>query len=184
MVGKLAEAFVLRAEKAKVIDDLHTAFSGAGVVVVTHYKGLSVPEITELRVEMRKAGATFRVAKNRLARLAAEGTPYASAAGLFKGPTAFAISADPVAAARVANAFSKKNEKLQIVGGGLGSTLLDAAAVKALAELPSLDELRGKLIGLLQAPASRIVGVLQAPGGQVARCLAARGEGEAAEAEG
>ncbi|MFO1069430.1 MAG: 50S ribosomal protein L10 [Geminicoccaceae bacterium] len=170
---------MLRAEKAKVVDDLHAAFSGAGVLVVTHYKGLSVPEITELRNEMRKAGATFKVAKNRLAKRAAEGTPYAAAAGLFKGPTAFAFSSDPVAAARVANTFAKKNEKLQIVGGGLGATLLDAAAVKALADLPSLDELRGKLIGLLQAPASRIVGVLQAPGGQVARCLAARGEDKA-----
>ncbi len=168
---------MLRAEKAKVIDDLHAAFNNAGVVVVTHYKGLSVPEVTELRVEMRKAGATFRVAKNRLAARAAEGTPYAGVIGLFKGPTALAFSSDAVSAAKVANAFARKNDKLQIIGGGLGSSMLDPAAVKALAELPSLDELRGKLVGLLQAPAARLITVLQAPGAQVARCLAARGEG-------
>lgn len=168
---------MLRAEKAKVIDDLHAAFNSAGVVVVTHYKGLSVPEVTELRVEMRKAGATFRVAKNRLASRAAEGTPYAGVISLFRGPTALAFSSDAVAAAKVASAFARKNDKLQIIGGGLAGSVLDPAAVKALAELPSLDELRGKLIGLLQAPASRLIAVLQAPGAQVARCLAARGEG-------
>lgn len=173
-----AEAVVLRAEKAKVIDDLHAAFNNAGVVVVTHYKGLSVPEVTELRVEMRKAGAQFRVAKNRLAKRAAEGTPYAGVIELFKGPTALAFSSDAVAAAKVAAAFAKKNDKLQVIGGGLSGSLLDAEAVKALAELPSLDQLRAKLVGLLQAPAARLIAVLQAPGAQVARCLAARGEGE------
>jgi large subunit ribosomal protein L10 len=173
---------VLRAEKAKVIDDLHAAFNNAGVVVVTHYKGLSVPEVTEFRVEMRKAGATFRVAKNRLAMRAAEGTPYAGVVKLFKGPTALAFSGDAVAAAKVATAFAKKNDKLQIIGGGLAGALLDPAAVKELAELPSLDELRGKLVGLLQAPAAKLIAVLQAPGAQVARCLGARGEqGEASQ---
>jgi large subunit ribosomal protein L10 len=167
---------VLRAEKAKVIDDLHAAFNDAAVVVVTHYKGLSVPEITELRTEMRKAGASFRVAKNRLAKRAIEGTAYASLGDLLSGPTAVAYSADPVAAPKVANAFARKNDKLQIIGGGFGATVLDAAAVKALAELPSLDEVRATLVALLQTPASRLVGLLQAPGGQVARCLARRGE--------
>jgi large subunit ribosomal protein L10 len=167
---------VLRAEKAKVVDDLRAAFNDAGAVVVTHYKGLSVPAITELRVEMRKAGVTYRVAKNRLARRAAEGTPYANVVELLEGPTALAFSADPVAGARVATAFARRNEQLKIVGGGLAGNLLDADAVKALAELPSLDELRAKLIALLQTPASRLVGVLQAPGAQVARCLGARGE--------
>jgi large subunit ribosomal protein L10 len=167
---------VLRAEKAKVIEDLHAALRGAGVVVVSHYKGLSVAEITELRGEMRKGGAVFRVTKNRLAQRAAEGTAYAALGPLLKGPTALAYSVDPVAAPKVAAAFARRNDKLQIVGGGLGETVLDAAAVKALAELPSLDELRARLIGLLQAPAAKLVGVLQAPGGQLARCLAARAE--------
>jgi large subunit ribosomal protein L10 len=167
---------VLRAEKAKVVDDLHAAFSGAAVVVLTHYKGLSVPEITELRTEMRKGGAAFRVAKNRLAKLALAGTAYAALEPLLKGPTAVAFSADPVAAPKIATAFARRNDKLQIVGGGLGATVLDAAAVRALAELPTLDELRGTLIALLQTPASRLVGLLQAPGGQLARCLAARAE--------
>ena len=167
---------MLRAEKAKVVEDLHAALSGAGVVVVSHYKGLSVAEITELRGEMRKSGAVFRVTKNRLAQRAAEGTAYAGLGPLLKGPTALAFSTDPVAAPKVAAAFARRNDKLQIVGGGLGTTVLDAAAVKALAELPSLDELRARLIGLLQAPAGKLVGLLQAPGGQLARCLAARAE--------
>jgi large subunit ribosomal protein L10 len=167
---------VLRAEKAKVIDDLHAAFNDAAVVVVTHYKGLSVPEITELRTEMRKAGATFRVAKNRLAKLAVEGTAYANLGSLLSGPTAVALSSDPVAAAKVANAYARKNDKLKIVGGGLGSTVLDPAAVKALAELPSLDEVRASLIALLQTPATRLATLLQAPAAQVARCLSQRGE--------
>jgi large subunit ribosomal protein L10 len=167
---------VLRAEKAKVIDDLHAAFNDAAVVVVTHYKGLSVPEITELRTEMRKAGASFRVAKNRLAKLAVEGTAYANLGSLLSGPTAVALSSDPVAAAKVANAFARKNDKLKIVGGGLGSTVLDPAAVKALADLPSLDEVRASLIALLQTPATRLATLLQAPAAQVARCLSQRGE--------
>jgi large subunit ribosomal protein L10 len=125
---------------------------------------------------MRKAGAQFRVAKNRLAKRAAEGTPYAGVIELFKGPTALAFSADAVSAAKVAAAFAKKNDKLQLIGGGLAGSLLDPAAVRALAELPSLEELRGKLVGLLQAPAARLIAVLQAPGAQVARCLGARGE--------
>jgi large subunit ribosomal protein L10 len=137
---------VLRAEKAEVVDQLHAAFADASVVVVTHYKGLSVPEVTELRTAMRQAGASFRVAKNRLVKRAIQGTPYESLSDLLTGPTAFAFSADPVAAPKVASTFARRNEKLQIVGGGLGATVLDAAAVKALAELPSLDEVRGKLI--------------------------------------
>jgi len=175
-LGCFTEAVVLRAEKATVIDDLHAAFHDAAVVVVSHYKGLSVPEITDLRTEMRKAGVTFRVAKNRLAKRALAGTPYAAIEHLLIGPTAMAFSADPVAAPKVANAFARKNDKLKIVGGGLGSTVLDAAAVRALADLPSLDEVRARLIAMLQTPASRFVTLLQAPGGQIARCLAQRGE--------
>jgi large subunit ribosomal protein L10 len=167
---------VLRAEKAQVIDELGAVFNETGVVVVTHYKGLTVAEISDLRTRMRAAGASFRVTKNKLAQRAIDGTSFAPMSALFKGPTAIAFSKDPTAAPKIVAEFSKKNEKLQIVGGGLSGTLLDAASVRALAELPSLDQLRGKLIGLLNAPASRLVGLLQAPGGQVARALAARAE--------
>jgi large subunit ribosomal protein L10 len=167
---------VLRAEKAQVIDDLNAVFNETGVVVVTHYKGLTVAEVTDLRGRIRAAGAAFRVTKNKLAQRALDGTPFAPLAPLFKGPTAIAFSKDPTAAPKIVSEFSKKNDKLQIVGGGLSGALLDAASVKALAELPSLDELRARLVGLLNAPASRLVGVLQAPGGQVARVLAAHAE--------
>jgi large subunit ribosomal protein L10 len=167
---------VLRAEKAQVIDDLNGVFNETGVVVVTYYKGLTVAEVTDLRGRIRAAGAAFRVTKNKLAQRALDGTPFAPLAPLFKGPTAIAFSKDPTAAPKIVSEFAKKNDKLQIVGGGLSGTLLDAASVKALAELPSLDELRGKLIGLLNAPASRLVGILQAPGGQIARVLAAHAE--------
>ena len=167
---------MLRAEKAQVIDDLHATIGDAGVVVVTHYKGLTVAEITDLRAKMRAAGASFRVTKNTLTQRALDGTPFAQLSSLFKGPTAIAYSKDPTAAAKVATEYARRNDKLQIMGGGLSGSLLDPASVRALAELPSLDELRGKLIGLLNAPASRLVGVLQAPAGQVARVLAAHAE--------
>jgi len=167
---------VLRAEKAQVIDELNAVFGETGVVVVTHYKGLTVAEISDLRVRMRAAGASFRVTKNKLAQRAVNGTSFEPMSHLFEGPTAIAFSKDPTAAPKIVSEFGKKNEKLKIVGGGLSGTLLDAASVRALAELPSLDTLRGKLIGLLNAPASRLVGLLQAPGGQVARVLAARAE--------
>jgi large subunit ribosomal protein L10 len=167
---------VLRAEKAQVIDDLNAVFSETGVVVVTHYKGLTVAEVTDLRGRMRSAGASFRVTKNTLTRQALDGTPFAAMTPLFKGPTAIAFSRDPTAAPKIVSEFARKNDKLQIVGGGLGGTLLDAASVRALAELPSLDQLRARLVGLLSAPAARLVGLLQVPGGQVARALAARAE--------
>lgn len=170
---------MLRAEKAQVIDDLNEVFSKTGVVVLTHYKGLTVAEITDLRGRIRAAGASFRVTKNKLAQRAVDGTPFAVMAPLFTGPTAIAFSNDPTAAPRIVAEFGKKNEKLQIIGGGLSGSLLDAASVRALAELPSLDELRAKLIGLLNTPASRLVGLLQAPGGQIARVLAARAEQDA-----
>lgn len=167
---------MLRAEKAHVIDELSTVFGEAGVIVITYYKGLTVAEISDLRARSRAAGASFRVTKNKLAQRALDGTPFAPLSELFKGPTAIAFSKDPTSAPKIVAEFAKKNEKLQIIGGGLSGVLLDAASVRALAELPSLDELRGKLIGLLNAPASRLVGLLQAPGGQVARVLAARAE--------
>lgn len=167
---------MLRAEKAGVIDGLNAVFKDTGVVVVTHYQGLTVAEITELRGRMRAAGAAFRVTKNTLTLRALDGTPFAAMAPLFKGPTAIAFSKDPAAAPKIVSEFAKRNEKLRIIGGGLSGTLLDAASVKALAELPSLDALRAQLIGLLNAPASRLVGMLQAPGGQIARVLHAHAE--------
>ncbi|QNT68835.1 50S ribosomal protein L10 [Defluviicoccus vanus] len=162
-----------RTEKEDLVASLHRTFNETAVVLVSHYKGLTVAEMGELRARMREAGAALKVAKNRLARLALAGTPYAGLNDLFTGPTAVAYAKDPVAAAKVAVTFAKTNPKLVLLGGGLGSQMLDAEGVKSLASLPSLDELRGKLIGLLNAPATRIAGVLQAPGGQVARVLAA-----------
>jgi large subunit ribosomal protein L10 len=173
---------VLRADKAGVIDDLNGIFGRSGVVVVTHYKGLTVAEIGDLRGQMRAVGATLKVTKNTLARRALDGTPYAPIAELFKGPTAIAVSPDPTAAPKVAVAYARRNEKLQIVGGGLGGVLLDPAAVRALAELPSLDELRARLLSVINTPASRLVGLLQAPGGQLARVLKALADKEAAAA--
>ena len=155
---------------------MQDVFSAAPVVVVTHYKGLSVAEMSDLRVQMRAVGADFKVTKNRLTKIALQGTSSESIADLFTGPTAIGYSDDPVAAPKVLARFAKKNDKLVILGGVLDGQALDADRVRALAELPSLDELRGTLVGLLQAPASRIARVLQAPGGQVARVLAAYAE--------
>lgn len=167
---------MLRARKHEVVDELRSVFQAAGAVVVTHYMGMSVAELTALRREMRTAGAGFRITKNTLAKIALDGSPFAPMGELFTGPTAVAYSEDLVTAPKAALAFAKKNERLLIIGGGLADHLLTAEQVKALADLPSLDELRAKLLGLLSTPASRLVGVLQAPGGQVARVLAARAE--------
>jgi len=167
---------VLRAEKNEIVDDLRGIFRDAGVVVVTHYMGLNVAELQQLRVQMRDEGATFRVTKNRLAKLAIDGTSFAPLGELLTGPTAIAYSPDPVAAPKVVSAFAKKNDKLIIVGGGYAGSLLDANAVKALAELPSLDELRARLLSLINTPATRIAGVLQAPAGQLARVLKAKAD--------
>lgn len=166
-------ATVLRAEKTDVIDDLHATFGRSGVVVVTHYSGLTVAEMDDLRGRLRGAGASFRVSKNRLTKLALDGTGFAAMAPLMRGPTGLAYSADPTAAPKAIVEYARRNDKLKIVGGGIAGVLLDQAAVRTLAELQSLDELRAKLIALLQTPASRLVGLLQAPGGQVARVLAA-----------
>lgn len=170
-----------RAQKEAQIASLHRTFDDAAMVVVTHYIGLTVTEMGDLRTQMREAGASFKVTKNRLTRLALEGTKFAGLNDLFVGPTAIAYSDDPVAAAKVAVNFAKTNSKLVVLGGGFGEDVLDADGVKALATLPSLDELRGKLVGLLQAPATKVAGVLQAPAGQVARVISARAQqGEAA----
>lgn len=165
-----------RAEKRELVARLNTVFSSAPVVVVAHYKGLSVAEMTDLRMRMRDAGAAFKVTKNRLTRLALQGTPSEPVADLFEGPTAIGYSDDPVAAPRVLTKFAKENEKLIILGGVLEGQTLDADGVKAVADLPSLDELRAMLAGLLQTPAQRVASVLQAPGGQIARVLSAHAE--------
>lgn len=167
---------MLRAEKAEIVDDLRGIFNDAGVVVVTHYMGLNVAELQSLRVQMRDEGARFRVTKNRLAKLAVDGTAFAPLGDLLTGPTAIAYSADPVAAPKVISAFAKKNDKLKIIGGSYAGMLLDADKVKALAELPSLDELRAKLLSLINTPATRLAMVLQAPAGQVARVLKAKAD--------
>ena len=162
-----------RTQKEKTVAALHDALQDITLVVVTQQSGMTVAEVTDLRRKMRDAGASFKVTKNRLARIALKGTQFEKLDGLFKGPTAVAYSRDPVAAAKVATDYARTNDKFQIVGGSLGTQLLDSDGIKALATLPSLDELRGKLIGLIQAPATKIAGVLQAPGGQLARVLAA-----------
>jgi large subunit ribosomal protein L10 len=172
---------VERAEKDALVSTLNGVFSDAGVVVVTHYSGLNVAELSELRRNMAEAGASFRVTKNRLAKRALEGTPASEITDLFTGPTAIGVSDDPVAAPRILAKFAKANDKLIIRGGIMGDTVLDETGVKALADLPSLDELRGKIVGMLNTPATRIAGVLAAPGGQIARVLAAKAEqGDAA----
>jgi large subunit ribosomal protein L10 len=164
---------VERAQKQTLVESLQQDLAGMTCVVVTHQTGMTVAEATQLRRQMRAAGAHFRVTKNRLAKRALDGTPFAGLSLLFSGPTAIAFSLDPVAAAKVAVEYANRNEKLTIIGGGLAGRVMDAAGVKELASLPSLDELRGKLIGLLVTPATRIAGVLQAPAGQLARVLAA-----------
>ena len=160
-----------RAEKIELVATLHQVFKTTGVIVVAHNKGLTVNQVNDLRNKMSQAGATIKVAKNRLAKLALDGTDAHGIKDLFTGPTMVAYAADPVSAPKVASAFAKGNEKFVLLGGALGKTVMDAAAVKALADLPSLDELRGKLIGMIQTPATRIAGVLQAPASQLARVL-------------
>lgn len=170
-----------RTQKEELVASFNEAFSGATIVVVTSQTGLTVAESTDLRKRMREAGASFKVTKNRLTRLALKGTRFEYLSDLFKGPTGIAFSDDPVAAARVAVKFSEGNDKFQILGGGFEEQALDASAVIALAKLPSLDELRAKIVGMIQTPATRLAGVTQAPAGQLARVLAAYAEqGEAA----
>lgn len=173
-------ASVDRAEKRELVADLTGALGAAGTVVVAHYKGLTVSEMEQLRKQMRQAGGKVRIAKNRLAKLALKQTEIADVTPLLKGPTLLAYSADPVTAAKVAAGFAKTNQKLVILGGAMGKTSLDATGVQALAELPSLDELRAKLAGLIKQPAQKIAAVLQAPGGQVARVISAYSEKGAA----
>jgi large subunit ribosomal protein L10 len=170
-----------RTEKREFVASLAAVFADTSMVVVTRNQGLTVAEVTDLRRRMRAAGATFKVAKNRLATRALDGTRFDGIKPLLKGPTALAWSADPVAVAKTAVEFAKTNERFVVVGGALGAQTLDADGIKALAELPSLDALRAKLVGLIVAPATRIAGVLQAPAGQLARVFGAYSKtGEAA----
>jgi large subunit ribosomal protein L10 len=162
-----------RTEKREFVASLAAVFAGTSMVVVTRNRGLTVAEVTDLRRRMRAAGANYKVAKNRLAVLALDGTRFDGIKPLLKGPTALAWSRDPVAVAKAAVEFARINEKFVVLGGALGNQTLDASGVKALSELPSLERLRAKLVGMLEAPATRIAGVLAAPGGGLARVLAA-----------
>lgn len=169
-----------RTQKEEMVADLNSIFNEAAVIVVTHYSGLSVSEITGLRTNVRDAGAKFLVTKNSLTRRAIAGTASDSIRDLFTGPTAIAYSDDPVAAPKAAVNFAKENEKLVVLGGIMGDQVLDAEAVRSLASLPSLDELRGMIVGMISTPATRIAAVLAAPAGQVARVIGAYGSSEEA----
>ncbi|MBA3520745.1 MAG: 50S ribosomal protein L10 [Rhizobiales bacterium] len=162
-----------RAEKSEMVSTLNEVFSNTGVVVVAHYSGLTVAQMTTLRGRMKDAGASLKVAKNRLVKLALQGTDAEHISELFQGPTVIAYSADPVAAPKVAADFARTNDKFVLLGGAMGKTNLDAKGVEALATLPSLDELRARLVGMINTPATRIAGVLQAPAGQLARVFGA-----------
>lgn len=169
-----------RSQKTEAVAELNRTFNEVAVVVVTRNLGLTVAQATDLRNKAREAGATYKVAKNRLAKIALDGTDYESLADLLVGPTALATSEDPVAAAKVVVDFAKTTDKLEVVGGAMGSTVLDADGVKALASLPSLDELRAKIVGLVQAPATKVATLTQEPAAKLARVFGAYGASEAA----
>lgn len=168
-----------RTEKAQYITDLNGALQEASVVVIAHYKGLTVAEMTGLRRKSREAGIRIKVTQNRLTKLSLKDTKFEGLTDLFVGPTVVAYAVDPVAPAKVFSEFAKTNDKLKLVGGGFGDKRLDIKQVEALAKMPSLDELRGQLVGLLQTPAQRIASVLQAPAGGVARVISAYSKKEA-----
>jgi large subunit ribosomal protein L10 len=169
-----------RAEKKEAVASLNEVFKKTSVVVVAHYSGLTVTQMQNLRRQMRQAGASVQVAKNRLAKIALEGTDVASIGPLMKGPTLIAYSNDPVAAPKAAVAFAKDNDKLVILGGAMGATALNIEGVKSLATLPSLDELRAKLVGLIQAPATKIAQLTTAPAAKLARVFGAYANRDAA----
>ncbi|RFU12176.1 50S ribosomal protein L10 [Rhodobacteraceae bacterium W635] len=160
-----------RAQKEKVVEELGQIFESSGVVVVSHYEGLTVAEMQDLRAQMREAGGSVRVAKNRLAKIALEGTPCEGIADLMTGMTVLSYSEDPVAAAKVSEAFAKKNSKLAILGGAMGSTVLDRDGVKAVSEMPSREELIASIVGCIGAPASNIAGAIGAPASNIASIL-------------
>ncbi len=169
-----------RSQKTDAVAQLNNVFNEAGVVVVTRNLGLTVAESTDLRAKMREVGATYQVAKNRLAKIALKDTDYAGIEEYLSGPTALAYSADPVAAAKAVVEFAKSNDRIEVVGGSMGSQVLDEAGVKALASMPSLDELRGKLVGLVNAPATKIAQVVNAPANKLARVFGAYAAKDAA----
>ena len=163
-----------RAGKKELVSTLNASLKDTGTIVVAHYAGMTVAQMNDFRSRVKAAGGSVRVTKNRLAKLALKDTDAAGIIDLFKGPTVVAYSQDPVTAARVAVKYSKDNDKLVILGGTMGKNVLDPAAVKALADLPSLDELRARLAGLLNAPATKIARILMEPGGQLARVIQAK----------
>ena len=168
-----------RAQKEAEVTALNERFANDEIVVVTHYSGLTVKELETLRGDLRKEGASFKVTKNSLAKLAIKGTKFEGIVGMFTGPVGIATSADPVAAAKVAHKFAKDNDNLKILGGALGEQVLDTKGIEALAKLPSLDEVRSKLVGLLQAPATKLAGLMQAPARElvgVTKAYGAKGE--------
>nr|WP_286193629.1 50S ribosomal protein L10 [Boseongicola sp. H5] len=160
-----------RAQKEKVVEELGQIFESSGVVVVSHYEGLTVAQMQDLRAQMREAGGSVRVAKNRLAKIALEGTPAAGIADLMTGMTVLSYSEDPVAAAKVADAYAKTNDKFVILGGSMGENLLDADGVKAVAKMPSREELIASIVGCIAAPASNIAGAIGAPASNIASIL-------------
>jgi large subunit ribosomal protein L10 len=178
----MERATVDRAEKRELVSTLNEAWKKTGTIVVAHYKGMTVSEMTEFRKRVKEAGGSVKVAKNRLAKLALADTDVEGIGALLQGQTCVAYSDDPISAARVSVKYSRENEKLVILGGAMGKTVMDVTAVKALADLPSLDELRAKLIALVQAPATKIARVLKEPGAKMARVLQAKSaaDGEAA----
>ncbi len=171
-----------RTEKREFVAALGQVFAQTSMVVVTQNKGLTVAEVSDLRRKMRASGSTFKVAKNRLAALALDGTSFDGIKPMLKGPTALAWSRDPVAVAKAAVDFAKTNEKFVVIGGALGSQMLNADGIRALADLPSLDALRARLVGMLQTPGTRIASVLAAPAGQLARVFGAYSKKDEAEA--
>jgi large subunit ribosomal protein L10 len=162
-----------RTEKEETVAGLNTAFQDSDLVIVTHNNGLNATQTHTLRSQIRTSGLSYRVAKNRLAKIAIKGTNFEGLVDMLNGPTGLVMSKDPVAGAKVVAAFAKENPNLVIVGGVMGTSVLDAKGIGTLATLPSLDELRGKLIGLIQAPATKVAGVVQAPAGQLARLMQA-----------
>ena len=181
--GPERRRYVDRTEKREFVAGLNSALVDTSMIVVTRNAGLTVAEATDLRRKMRAAGANYKVAKNRLATLALDGTRFEGIKPMLTGPTALAWSTDPVAVAKTAVDFAKTNEKLVLIGGALGTQTLDADGIRALAELPSLDVLRARLLGMISTPATRIAGILQAPGAQLARVLAAYATKDEAAAE-
>jgi large subunit ribosomal protein L10 len=165
-----------RSEKVDLVASLHKTLSETTVVVVTKQTGMTVNEVEELRSVMRDAGTRYKVTKNRLIRLALKGTQYESLESSFSGPTAIATSNDPVATVKASVEFANKNEKFSIVAGAIEGSILSLAEIKKLSELPSFDELRAKIVGLLQAPARNLVGVLPASGAKIARVLSVRSQ--------